>query len=166
MLPVLYNTTKNNKNLQLVFNVILPNEGVTLATVQKQLSSKRLKSVLNSVKETFIELSLPKFKTQSTYDLQKPLRTVNVTDVFDVSKAKLTGISPSQPLYVTKAIHKAFIDVDENGVTAAAVTAIIFGSSSALPIEKIVFNCNRPFLYLIREKTSGLVWFVGTYYGK
>ncbi|CAF0861851.1 unnamed protein product [Didymodactylos carnosus] len=162
-----FNTTKNSKNLQLVFTVILPNEGVTLTTVQKQLSSNILKSVLNSVNEALIFLSLPKFKTQSTFNLKKSLQTINVTDVFDVNKANLSGISPSQPpsLYVTKVIHKALINVDENGVTAAAVTAIPI-DSRGLPFEKIVFNCNRPFLYLIREKTSGLVLFVGTYYGK
>ncbi|CAF0973563.1 unnamed protein product [Didymodactylos carnosus] len=162
-----FNTTNNNKNLQLVFNVILPNEGVTLAAVQKQLTANILKTLLNSVKGAFIELSLPKFKTESTFDLKKPLQTVNVIDVFNVNKANLTGISPSQPppLYVTKVIHKAFIDVDENGVTAAAVTAVSI-STTAIPTGIIVFNCNRPFLYLIREKTSGLVLFVGTYYGK
>ncbi|CAF0915906.1 unnamed protein product [Didymodactylos carnosus] len=162
-----FNTTKNNKNLQLVFTIILPNQGVTLATVQKKLSSSTLTRLLNSVKQVFIQLSLPKFKTQSTFDLTKSLQTTNVTDVFDKTKANLKGISPSQPppLYVTSVIHKAVIDVDENGVTAAAVTAVLIAGGS-LPTEKIVFNCNRPFLYLILEKTSGLVLFVGTYYGK
>ncbi|CAF4389410.1 unnamed protein product, partial [Didymodactylos carnosus] len=146
-----FSTTRNNKNLQLVFTIILPNEGVTLATY---LSSYHYQ---NS-------------KTQSAFDLKKPLQTANVTDVFDKTEANLKGISPSQPspLYVTDVIHQAIIDVDENGVTAAAVTAIIIGPGFIDPprSEQIVFNYNRPFLYLILEKTSGLVIFVGTYYGK
>jgi serpin B len=82
---------------------------------------------------------------------------------FDPSTADFTGIAtpPEGPLYITKVIHAANIDVDEKGATASAATAIVMAAGGGPDIKLITFKVDRPFLFLLRDVPTGAILFIG-----
>ncbi|CAF0911670.1 unnamed protein product [Adineta steineri] len=152
----------DNRDVQFVFTVILPKQGVSLSDVEKKLTSKPdlMQEVLNHQGTTTQELLLylPKFKMEATFTLNDVLKQLGIQDAFDPNAADFTGIVSKQDdmagLYISKVIHKAFIDVNEKGSEAAAATAVIMLRSCCVrrqdpdPIE---FKADHPFLFMIRE---------------
>lgn len=86
---------------------------------------------------------------------------MGLRDLFSAA-ADLTGFSPAGGLRITNGVHKAVIEVNEEGAEAAAATAIVSGRSSILPDIKH-FTCNRPFFYFIRDNSSENILFMGIY---
>ena len=106
-----------------------------------------------------VRTTIPKFKVESTLELNEPMKRIGVNDVFDMGSADLSGISGKKDLYVSLIVQKAFIEVNEEGAEAAAATgAVMMMRSMVMEPE---FRCNRPFYYMIRERSSGLVLFSG-----
>lgn len=91
---------------------------------------------------------------------------MGIIDIFDSRKVDLTGFGPLRNITVDKAIHKAFVEVNEEGTEAAAVTAaiLVFKSASSsrddLPIQ---FHCNRPFVFLIQDNDTQNILFMGAF---
>lgn len=83
---------------------------------------------------------------------------MGIKELFDPGRANLTGIS-NEILFVSEAIHKSRIKVDEEGTTAVAATAVVVNALSLVPT--IDFIANRPFIYFIADKDSGMVLFIG-----
>ncbi len=79
------------------------------------------------------------------------------------NRADFRSINPARDLFITSIKHKTFIEVDEEGTEAAAVTIIEFGTTSDGPVgpQKVVFHCDRPFLFVISEKETGAILFMG-----
>ena len=91
------------------------------------------------------------------------LKELGITDAFENS-ADFSNMSDTA-LYVTDALHKANIDFTEEGVKAAAVTVIMMMDSMAIKEERpIEITINKPFMYVIRDKNNGEIWFTGTVY--
>ena len=107
-----------------------------------------------------VSLTLPKFSAETRVDLAQTLAAMGMPTVFDPDKADLSGITQDERLCVTHVIHQANIDVYESGTTAAAVT-ITTGGATMGGEPPIDFKVNRPFLYFIRDTTSGAVLFMG-----
>ena len=105
-----------------------------------------------------VHLEIPKFKIESTIDLVPILNDLGMTDMFNA--ANFSGISKNERLFVSKAIQKAFIEVDEVGTTAAAATAFVLTTRSggSGPVE---FIADHPFLFFLRDLQTGLVLFQG-----
>ncbi|XP_049854739.1 serpin B6-like isoform X2 [Schistocerca gregaria] len=101
--------------------IILPKEQNGLSNLEKKLANINLQDILSVMGERKVYLYLPKFKLEYTVDLKATLKTLGMSDMFDGSTANLTGISDG-PLVVTKVLHKAFIEVNEEGTEAAAAT--------------------------------------------
>ncbi len=129
---------------------------------------------LSSFKEDYItEISgyIPMFKMDYELDLISDLKTLGITSVFDKS-AQLSNIT-SDKAYITDASHSANIEFSNDGIKAAAAT-IVGGAGDAtdpnfdyffeIPIEKIDLTFDKPFMYLIRDKETGEIWFAGTVY--
>ncbi|CAF1587505.1 unnamed protein product [Rotaria sp. Silwood1] len=160
--------------VQFVFTVILPERGISLDTVEQKLASKPdlMKRVLNDEGITRKELLLylPKFKMEAKFELNDVLIQLGMINAFDGSKADFTGMVSEQDdrsgLYISRVIHKAFIDVNERGSEAAAATAVIMDRCCAprrqekQPIE---FKADRPFLFFIRESRQNIVLFSGKF---
>ena len=73
-----------------------------------------------------------------------------------------SGIDGTHELFIGSVVHQAFVDVDEHGTEAAAATAVMMRAGSAMPTAKpLEFRCDHPFLFLIRDRTSGVVLFAG-----
>ncbi|KAG0428436.1 hypothetical protein HPB47_024568 [Ixodes persulcatus] len=107
-----------------------------------------------------IELTLPKFKLEQAVGLKKVLATMGVEDLFDPSKCDLSGISADKDLVVSDVIHKAFVEVNEEGTEAAAATAVMMVKYClSFPTRFIV---DHPFLFLIRSHDPDVVLFLGS----
>ena len=78
------------------------------------------------------------------------------------SSADFSGITGGRDLFISKVIHKAFIDVNEEGTEAAAATAVIMELTVNGGSSRIVFDCDHPFMYLIQHKQTGTILFMGS----
>ncbi len=115
-----------------------------------------------SFKSTYIRMSMPKFKIEYSTDLNEIFMNMGITTAFDDKSADFTKMFDKGNMWFTKTIHKTFINVDEKGTEAAAVTAIGM-AGSALPPEPIELKFNKPFYFAIRDNTSGETLFMGRF---
>ncbi len=136
---------------------------------------KNLKDMsLNSFKDgymTIINGYIPMFKMEYELDLMGDLKKMGVKDIFDSEKADLSKMT-SEKEYIDPALHKANIEFSNDGIKASAATAL-GGKGSAdggfnywfeVPCIKIDITFDKPYMYLVRDKESGEVWFTGTVY--
>ena len=140
--------------------LILPKGTNGLARVEKHFSSAQLTTVTSEMHKTEVEVHLPRFKAESTFDLKQALTALGLTDAFDPQRADFSGISGTKDLFIGAAVHKAFVEVNEEGTEAAAATGIGIGVTS-MPMPPTVFRVDRPFIFLIRENASGKILFMG-----
>ena len=146
--------------------ILLPNKDTQLSTMISSLTKKSFNDTINALlknQPSTIELYLPKFNLTTQYNLVEIFKGLNVTDVFDPIKSNLTRIAPSDQsgnLFVSSAIHRAVVRVDEEGTEAAAVTAIGVGTTSVQPVPRVV-RIDRPFLFVILDKLNCLQLFAG-----
>ncbi|XP_034958149.1 alpha-1-antitrypsin-like [Zootoca vivipara] len=134
---------------------ILPDQG-KMKLLENALSKEVLLKWMNSTKSQRIDLSLPKFTISGNYAIKGMLRRMNITEVF-TDQADLSGITGKPELKISKAIHKAYLNVHENGIEAAATTAIEMVPSSLPPVLRF----NRPFLMLTIDEETGTVLIMG-----
>jgi len=130
-----------------------------LSSIQNEFDSKRLKRLLNSeLHMQELSLSLPKFSFLFTADLNPMLKKIGIIDAFSPSLADFSKINGRKDLNISKAVHKAFIEVNEEGTEAAAATGMGM-DITAMPEEPTEFKADHPFLFFVLEKTSGSVLF-------
>jgi serpin B len=106
------------------------------------------------------DVALPRFKLESTHDLVDNLKTIGMTDMFDMTKADFSGISGTNDLFVSSVVQKAFIEVNEEGSEAAAATGMVMMMRS-MPARPQQFICDRPFMFAIKDNLTGMVLFTG-----
>uniref|UniRef100_A0A3P8W0D6 Serpin B6 n=1 Tax=Cynoglossus semilaevis TaxID=244447 RepID=A0A3P8W0D6_CYNSE len=114
-----------------------------------------------SMSESEVRVALPRFKMTEKYDMKRFLTNMGMVDVFDVALSDLSGMSTANDLVVSKIVHKAFVDVNEEGTEAAAATAVTVGITSVRPSKS--FTADHPFLFFIRHNASMSVLFAGRY---
>ncbi|KAM6444730.1 alpha-1-antitrypsin-like [Rhynochetos jubatus] len=138
---------------------VLPDEGA-MKQVEDALLKETVSNWMQSLKKRKIYLDLPKFSISSCYDVKSLFEKMGVTEVFS-DQSDLSGVAENSLLKVSKVIHKATVDVSENGTEAAAVTVIEVVPLSAMfpPPPHIRFN--RQFLMMIVDKISHAILFVG-----
>lgn len=144
--------------------IFLPNENVSLSVMEKELTAEKLKEILEiEIGKDKVNVSLPKFKLEYSTELSENLKQLGATHAFDSTKADFTGInSVNDGLHISKVLHKAFIEVNEEGCEAAAATAVMMMKRCAFE-EPHEFNCNRPFLFAIHDTVHNNVLFFGKY---
>jgi serpin B len=125
------------------------------------LSAAKLATIGSQASNYIVDLTLPKFSAESRVDLATVLKAMGMTTAFDPSAADLSGITTDEKLFLDKVIHQANIDVDENGTTASAVTVVGGRGGAGQPPPRVQFHIDKPFLYFIRENTTGTVLFMG-----
>uniref|UniRef100_A0A8C9AJM4 Serpin family B member 12 n=1 Tax=Prolemur simus TaxID=1328070 RepID=A0A8C9AJM4_PROSS len=109
--------------------------------------------------ENMVAVSFPQFTLEDSYDLNSILQDMGITDIFDETRADLTGISPTPNLYLSKIVHKTFVEVDENGSEAAAASGVV-SMEKSMP-SCVEFNVCRPFLFFIRHNKTQTILFYG-----
>ncbi|XP_052473835.1 leukocyte elastase inhibitor [Carassius gibelio] len=154
------------KNLSML--IILPNEiqdqTTGLQKLEKALTYEKLMEWTkpSKMRQQEVEVSLPRFKMEESYDLKSLLISMGMEDVFDPQKVNLSGMSPNNDLVVSKVIHKAFVEVNEEGTEAAAATGVIIIRLS-LPLNPKTFTADHPFLFFIRHNPSNSILFYGRF---
>ena len=142
--------------------VILPDKPNGLSALEKSLSVEKINSWMKKMQRQEINLSLPKFKLETKYDLVPTMKSLGVKDAFTVGDADFTALSiapGAEKLRITGVFHKAFVKVDEEGTEAAAATGIVFKTESVRIVPS--FKANHPFLFLIRDKKTNTILFLG-----
>lgn len=133
--------------------VLLPNQTNHFPSLNNEI----LSSLEFKTNEVIVQL--PKFKIETTFSLTETLAALGMPLAFS-DQADFSGMDEIQALNISSVIHKAFIDVDETGTEAAAATAVTIRAAS-LGKPSPQFIANRPFLFLIRENSTGTILFMG-----
>ncbi|MCD6478182.1 MAG: hypothetical protein J7K87_04225, partial [Candidatus Aenigmarchaeota archaeon] len=125
-----------------------------------ELSSKKLEEWKNKMKETKMDsISLPKFEFDSKYFMADTLRAMGMPTAFSGS-ADFSGIDGRKDLFIDQVIHQSYIKVDEKGTEAAAATAVGM-KLTAVPQHENIFNANHPFIFIIQDRKTGNILFMG-----
>ena len=151
----------SGKNLTMV--VLLPKKVDGLADFEKDLTADKLTGWLGGLREQKVIVSLPKFKTTQRVSLAQTLSEMGMKNAF-TSSADFSGMGGSPgDLALSDVIHKAFIDVNEEGTEAAAATAVVGVKSAAAVVDRPtpVFRADHPFVFLIRDTRSDSILFLG-----
>ncbi|KAM5340986.1 plasma serine protease inhibitor-like isoform 1-T2 [Glossophaga mutica] len=134
---------------------ILPNEG-RMEQVEAGLNQETLRKWLKKLTKRKLQLYLPKFSMEGSYQLEKVLPKLGIRDIF-TSQADLTGLTDHSNIQVSEMVHKAVVEVDESGTKAAAATAMVFAFRSArIGAQVVVFD--RPFLMMIVDNTENVLF--------
>ncbi|XGW30214.1 hypothetical protein V3C99_009309 [Haemonchus contortus] len=136
-------------------NIFLPKSRFGLNEVRSRLTGGKIQSLFSKLKETYISITIPKMKIETDFKLKEALIGMGVTEMFS-NTANLTGISKYPPLKVSRAAHRAIIEVDEDGTTAAAATFFKIVSESAIMEEPVKFKADHPFLLLLTKDNNPL----------
>jgi serpin B len=139
--------------------VLLPNEVDGLPKLEATLTEETLPSWLPLLKKREVTVFLPKFTMTSEFNLKQTLSAMGMPDAF-TPQADFSGMTGNRDLYIDAVIHKAFVDVNEEGTEAAAATAVTMQllSYSTPPPE---FRADHPFLFLIMHNPSESILFLG-----
>ena len=144
------------KGEQISMLIILPREG-KMSEVEESLTPQRLESLGNMMQKREIDIYLPKFKFETKYFLKQTLSDMGMPVAFSRG-ANFSGMDGTPNLVIGEVIHQAFVEVDEEGTEAAAATAVIMQLKSAMPHY---FRADHPFIFIIQEKTTGGIIFMG-----
>jgi serpin B len=143
--------------------VFLPNDGNTVDDVAASFTPENWKNWQANLAETEnVDIRFPKFKVEYEKTLNSILQGMGMNKAF-TPQADFSSINSTRDLFISFVKHKTFIEVDEEGTEAAAVTIIGFENTSVDPNEPetIYFHCTKPFLYAITEKDTGAILFMG-----
>jgi serpin B len=146
-----------------VMSILLPDAGKTVGDLITQLSQENWNTWSGKFADRDIQLQLPKFKYEYEEKQMKPiLSNMGMGVAFDSDNADFTRINSNGGLYISRVLHKTFIETNEEGTEAAAVTAVEVGVTSVGPDQPYYFTIDRPFVYFIQEKSTGTILFIGT----
>ncbi|XP_014796459.1 PREDICTED: heterochromatin-associated protein MENT-like isoform X1 [Calidris pugnax] len=144
--------------------ILLPddiNDNTTgLERVERELTYRKLAEwteTANMIKAE-VDLYLPKLKLEENYDLKSTLSSMGIRNAFDPVHADFTGMSAKKDLVISKVIHKAFVEVNEEGTEAAAATGVLVLRSKA---PAMTFKADHPFLFFIKHNKSQTILFFG-----
>ena len=136
--------------------LVVPQEKDGLPAIEQQLNGTVLRAAIDSMQERTVMVNLPRFNITQRVNLVETLNNMGIHDLF-LGSADLSGLAQNAAgLFVSGVIHKAYISVNEEGTEASAATAVVV--SRAMPLQ---VNADRPFLFLIREKSTGSILFMG-----
>ncbi|NXC10079.1 ANT3 protein, partial [Orthonyx spaldingii] len=138
--------------------LVLPSAGTRLEEVERELTSEKLQDWLDSMEEVSLFVYLPRFRVEDSFSVKEKLRKMGLEDLFSPENARLP--EGRTDLYVSEAFHKAFLEVNEEGSEASAATAVTI-SGRSFPMNRKIFNANRPFLLFIREAALNTIIFMG-----
>lgn len=141
--------------------IFLPKEGKTVADVLNQMTDEDWQS---GFKKYTIDLKLPRFETQTDQDLKEIMSNLGMPTAFNPMSAEIPYLCNAE-VFIKMMKQVAKIKVNEQGSEAAAVT-IIGESTASGSSDRAAFHATRPFLYVITEQSTGVVFFIGQYMGK
>lgn len=108
-----------------------------------------------------VQLQLPKFRLEETYDLKSTLSSMGMSDAFNQSRADFSGMSMERNLFLSNVFHKSFVEINEQGTEAAAGAGSEVSLRTRLP--SLEFNADHPFLFFIRHNKTDNILFYGRF---
>ncbi|MCR5185683.1 MAG: hypothetical protein K6D97_01010 [Clostridia bacterium] len=160
---------EKNGGVTLEFDAIMPNE-MELSEFLNEIDTKRVEEYLSNLTNASrtkagVNIIVPRFDFNYSISFVEELKAMGIHDAFD-RNADFLNITGDKSLYVGDAIHKANIEFSEKGVKAAAASAAIMKNKAAefdenLPVDVVI---DKPFMFVIRDKDTGEVWFTGAVY--
>ncbi|MCJ7776782.1 MAG: serpin family protein [Sedimentisphaerales bacterium] len=142
--------------------IFLPKKNDGLNKFEQTLTLESLSywlGVLQNRREVIV--SIPKFKMTSEFSLASVLNSMGMTDAFEANAADFSGMTGNKDLFISAVIHKAYVDVNEQGTEAAAATGVTMRLTSVGPSQTPLFQADHPFLFLIRDNKTGSILFIG-----
>jgi serpin B len=140
--------------------LLLPKDGKTI-TAEIALGTTGLADAVASMETTQVEVFFPKFTLETTYSLPDTLKAMGMPTAFE-DGADFSGMDGTHDLFITNVIHKAFVDVNEEGTEAAAATAVVLAGKGMMEEDPVpVFRADRPFIFLITDDETGMLLFMG-----
>lgn len=159
-------------DVELEFIAIMPKNN--LSEYINSFSEEKLNNTIDKLEpaseaQDGIKLFIPKFSFSYDLELKNDLINLGIKDAFSIDNANFSKMSTNNKdnLYVGQALHKADIELSEDGVKAAAATSAIMLTKSSIPAfepDPIIIRIDNPFLYVIRDINTGEIWFIGTVY--
>ncbi len=145
---------------RLVMTVFLPKNLDGLEAFERTLTAENLTKWLHGLGNGNVIVALPKLTMTTEFSLASELKSLGMADAFTSGAADFSGMNGKKDLFISSVLHKAFIDVNEEGTEAAAATAVV-GRSVLEPPPTPVFRADHPFVFMIRDVQSGSILFVG-----
>lgn len=137
---------------------VLPSKDKNINQLIEYLNNDILRNVMKNMRWGKVWLKLPRFKTESSFSLAQPVKDLGMRHLFQEG---FTNISDDD-MWVSDILQKTFVEVNEEGTEAsAATTVVMIGAGRPIKTKPIRFFADRPFLYLIREKSTGIILFIG-----
>ncbi|MCK4307062.1 serpin family protein [candidate division WOR-3 bacterium] len=137
--------------------ILLPKKREGLVELENSLNVDSLNKWLGNLRKQEVTIYLPKFKMTSEFRLEEVLASMGMPDAFS-GQADFSGMIGRKELFISAVIHKAFVDVNEEGTEAAAATAVVMAKGT-VPVFR--FRADHPFIFLIRDISSGSILFLG-----
>jgi serpin B len=150
ILELLYQT----EDLSMIF--ILPDETEGLSGVEDRLSLENLRAWMETMETTEVDIRIPRFRVESEFSLKQSLAGMGMPSAFD-EQADFSGINGLKNLYIQDALHKGYVEVNEEGTEAAGATGVVVGVVSMPPM----FWADHPFLILIWDRVTESILFMG-----
>jgi serpin B len=139
--------------------VLLPRKIDGIKELEKQLNADNLKGWMSALHKREVQVFFPRFKMTSEFGLAQILSAMGMPDAFS-GKADFSGMTGNRDLFISAVIHKAYVDVNEEGTEAAAATGVVMRLTSVEPPPP-VFRADHPFIFLIRDNHTGSILFLG-----
>ncbi|MCB9857577.1 MAG: serpin family protein [Phycisphaerales bacterium] len=162
------------KGDELTMTLIAPRRPDGLPAIEAKLSAETLDTWLSKLNARQVKVALPRFRLEADYSMGDVLQAMGMKRAFtspaEPDGADFSGMSgssdPREQLFIGAVLHKAFVEVNEEGTEAAAATAVVMIAGAAAPSVEMVpfvpeFRADRPFLFLIRDSKTGIILFVG-----
>lgn len=143
---------------QLAMLLFLPKEGRELAQLEKDFNAAQWKQWTQQLKSQGIELHLPKFRAEGSFDLHPILKSLGINKAFDPS-ADFSSVSEKRKVYLNRAVHKALMRIDESGSDGSMVAAVRRKQTLEQKIE--IIKADRPFFFVVQDKETGLILSIG-----
>jgi serpin B len=142
------------------FDILLPKTNDGLAELERSIKPDALSAWLGALTSRKVDAAIPKFRAESAFSLRDMLSRMGMADAFGRT-ADFSGIDGRRDLFVGDVVHKAFVEVSEEGTEAAAATGVTVHSMAMRRQEQTTFRADHPFAFFIRDTTSGVILFEG-----
>ncbi len=145
--------------------VFLPSERNTIEQLEKTISAEKIDAWRQQLHPAEVIVLMPKFKAETHYPLGTYLSNLGIPRVFDPNSADFSGMADlamTGNLFVSSAFQDAFVDINEEGTEAAAVTTIMIMTEGERP-EPVRFTADHPFIFVIQDDESGTILFIGRF---
>jgi serpin B len=141
--------------------IFLPRETGGIGVVETVVAPGMVTWWLDNARRMDVDITLPRFKMTGSFELSDTLSDMGMTDAF-TSKADFSGMDGSRQLFISHVIHKAFVEVNEEGTEAAAATGVGMALTAApTPRQKAKFIADHPFVFVIRDNRTHANLFMG-----